>query len=272
MNYRARISCLLVLTLGALVGCSGGSADKAAKKAAPLDRLQGKAQVTDETGSATDATLNAGGHTVYLWEGARRNRLFLKSPVEIEHGKVYVAEGINAQKAIDEIGDPDMGKNGYPLQASCERVVKMAWALSFDAIESTATLVRNQVRRYPARSLFLVTRIRPATAEEIASHSAGSKKEDEWKDAKEVTVAADKQKALLIEGPAVLPAPLWEPAATAAKCKLIVDPDGRITELETGAQLCEIVPWSQFKYQPTLQGGKPVKVHTEVEIRFEPRK
>jgi hypothetical protein len=132
--------------------------------------------------------------------------------------------------------------------------------------------VRNQVRRYPARSLFLVTRIRPATAEEIAAAGAASKKEEEWKDAKEITVAADKQKALLIEGPTVLPAPMWEREATAAKCKVIVNPDGKITELETGAQLCEIVPWFQFSYKPTLQGGKPVKVHTEVEVRYEPLK
>ncbi len=38
-----------------------------------------------------------------------------------------IAEGIYAKKAIDEIGDPDQGKNGYPLPSNCERVVKTAW-------------------------------------------------------------------------------------------------------------------------------------------------
>jgi len=32
------------------------------------------------------------------------------------------------------------------------------------------------------------------------------------------------------------------------------------------------VPWSEFRYQPRLQGGHPVQVNTEVEVRFEPRK
>ena len=33
-----------------------------------------------------------------------------------------IAEGVYAQKAIDEIGDPDQAKNGYPLQSNCERM------------------------------------------------------------------------------------------------------------------------------------------------------
>ena len=273
MNHDARICCLLVLAVIALSGCSSESAKGTKKATRPLDRIQGKVQVTDESGGATDAALNAGGHSVYLWEGTRRYRLFLKTPVELEHGKQYVAEGVNAQKAIEEIGDPDMGKNGYPLQASCDRVVRMAWALSFDAVESTATLVRNRVRRYPARPLFLVTRIRPATAEEISSAAAAGEQDKAGdENIPEVAVAADKQRALLIEGPTVLTAPLWEPAGGTARCKLIINTAGKVASLETGAQLCEIVPWSQFRYQPTVQRGRPVKVSTEVEVRFDPLK
>jgi hypothetical protein len=33
-----------------------------------------------------------------------------------------------------------------------------------------------------------------------------------------------------------------------------------------------MVPWSQFRYQPPVQNGHPVKVSTEVEVRFDPRK
>jgi hypothetical protein len=42
--------------------------------------------------------------------------------------------------------------------------------------------------------------------------------------------------------------------------------------LETGAQLCEAVPWGEFKYPPPVQGGKPVRVKTEVSVQFEARK
>ena len=94
----------------------------------------------------------------------------------------------------------------------------------------------------------------------------------EAKDIPEVSVAADKQRALLLEGPTVQTAPLWEPAAGTVRCKVVINPEGKISELETGAQLCEAVPWSQFRYQPPVQGGHPVKVKTEVEIHFEPRK
>ena len=51
-----------------------------------------------------------------------------------------------------------------------------------------------------------------------------------------------------------------------------VGPDGKIAELNTGKQLCEAVPWAKFRYQPTLRNGRPVRVDTEVEVRFEPRK
>jgi hypothetical protein len=55
-------------------------------------------------------------------------------------------------------------------------------------------------------------------------------------------------------------------------CKVTIGPDGKIAALDTGKQLCEIVPWSQYRYHPTVKGGHPVKVSTEVEVRFEPRK
>ena len=45
-----------------------------------------------------------------------------------------------------------------------------------------------------------------------------------------------------------------------------------IAELDSGAQLCETVPWSQFRYKATLKGGHPIRVNTEVEVRFDPRK
>jgi len=276
MNCNARIFCFLALTLAALGGCSSGPPAKESKKAGTaLDKIQGKAQVLVESSGAADAALNAGGPSVYLWEGAHRYRLFLKTAVEVVHGNEYVAEGVDAQKAIDEIGDPDQGKNGYPLEASCEHVVKMAWSgLPFDAVDADASVLRARVQRYPARSVFLVTRIRPATSTESGTASAEPKKDAaaEEKKIPEVAVAADKQRTFLIAGPTVQTAPLWEPTGGTVHCKVVIDPEGKISDLETGAQLCETVPWSQFRYQPPVQGGHPVKVSTEVEVRFDPRK
>ena len=276
MNRNARIFCFLVLTLAALGGCSSEPPAKESKKAGTApDKIQGKAQVLVESSGASDAALNAGGPSVYLWEGAHRYRLFLKTAVEVVHGNEYIAEGVDAQKAIDEIGDPDQGKNGYPLASSCDRVVRMAWSgLAFDAADTDASVLRARVQRYPARSVFLVTRIRPVTSTESGTASAEPKKDAavEEKNIPEVSVAGDKQRALLIEGPTVQTAPLWEPAGGTVRCKVVIDPEGKISELETGAQLCETVPWSQFRYQPPVQGGHPVTVKTEVEVRFEPRK
>jgi len=277
MNRSARIFSFLVLTLAALVGCSSQPSGSESKKAetAP-DRIQGKAQVLTEVGGgASDAALNAGGPSVYLWEGAKRYRLFLRTPVEVVHGDEYIAEGVYAQKAIDEIGDPDQGKNGYPLQSSCERVVTTAWHnLPFDAIDAQAAVLRATVKRYPARAVFLVTRTRPVKSAEGGAAAAEPKKDAavEEKNIPEVSVAGDKQRALLIEGPPVQTAPLWEPAGGTVRCKVVIGPDGKISELESTAQLCESVQWSQFRYKPTVQGGHPVKVKTEVEVRFEPRK
>ncbi len=264
MNRNAYISSFLVLALAGLVGCSSQPAAKESQKAA-LHKIQGKAQVMPEA-TAADGALNAGGPTVYLSDGLKRYRLFFNKAVEVEAGKEYVAEGVFAQKAIDEIGDPDQGKNGYPLESSCRRVVKTAWSgLAFDATDGHASVLRATVKRYPARAIFLVTKLEPAPV-------SGDKKEAEEKDLKEVSVPAEKQRALLIEGPVVQPAPLWAPEGGTSRCKVVIGSDGKISELETGAQLCEYVPWAQFRYQPPVQGGHPVNVKTEVEVRFEPRK
>jgi hypothetical protein len=274
VNRKAPFISLLVFGLAALSGCSSQPSATESKKAeAALDKIHGKAELQAST-TASDAALNAGGHSVYLWEGTRRYRLFLRNATEVTHGKEYVAEGVHAQKVIDEIGDPDQGKTGYPLQTSCERVVKMAWTgLAFDTVDAQASVLRAQVKRYPARRVFLVTRIRPATEEEIKTAAAKTKKgAAEEKEVPEVVIPADKQKASLVEGAAVQTAPLWEPNGGTARCKVLIDTEGKISELETGAQLCEIVDWSKFRYQPPVQGGKPVNVKTEVEIKFEPRK
>jgi hypothetical protein len=96
----------------------------------------------------------------------------LRTPVEAVHGDQYIAEGVYAQKAIEEIGDPDQGRNGYPLQSSCERVVTMAWGnLPFDAIDAQAAVLRARMKRYPARPVFLVARIAPVTSTESGAAS-----------------------------------------------------------------------------------------------------
>jgi hypothetical protein len=268
MNRNAHISSLLVLALAALGGCSSAPPAGEAKKAGPpLTKIQGKVDVVIDPPGTGDAGLNSGGPSLYLWEGKHRYRLFPRKTANLENGKEYSVEGINAQKAIDEIGDPAQGKNGYPLLSSCERVVKMAWTqMPFEEVDVKASVLRNRVARYPARPIILVTRIQPVTAE--------SKKDaaDEEKEFTTVPVAADKQSALLIEGSPVQTAPLWDPAAATTRCKVIIDPEGKISELETGAQLCEAVQWSQFRYKPTIKGGHPVGVKTEVEVRFDPRK
>ena len=92
------------------------------------------------------------------------------------------------------------------------------------------------------------------------------------KEAAKISVPADKQRDLLIEGPTVLPAPLWEPTGGTVHCKVVIDEDGKIAELDSGSQLCENVPWMKFSYKPTVKGGHPAKVNTEVEVRFDPLK
>lgn len=271
MKRHPRIcSCFLVVPLAALIGCSSKPAATESQKAASApDRIQGKAQVLEES-SSLDRTLNAGGSSVYIWEGIRRNRLFFKTTTPVTHGDHYLVEGVNAQKAIDEIGDPDQGKNGYPLLESCAKVVRTTWpGMSFEDVDTRAAALRSRVQRYPARPVFLVKRILPADE----TQSTGVKKVSaEEKNIPEMTVDAAKQKALLVEGATTLPAPLWEPKGGTQRCKVIIGTDGKVDELETGAQLCESVDWGKFKYQPTTKAGKAAKVSTEVEITFEPRK
>ena len=215
MDRNAQISCFLVLALAGLGGCSSqGSGNESKKAAAAPDKIQGKAQIVLSETAATDAALNAGGPSVYLLDGVNRYRLFFNTATQVEPGKEYIAEGVNAQKAIDEIGDPDQGKNGYPLQSSCDRVIRTAWpGLAFDVTDLHSSALRARVKRYPARPVFLVTQLAPVTAES-AGQPADAKKDvkSQKKDIPEISVAADKQRALLVEGPTVQTAPLWDPA------------------------------------------------------------
>jgi len=256
----------LVAGLAGLAACSSKPPAKPA--AVAPDKIQGKAQVALNESTSLDASLNGGGPSVYLLDGLTRYRLFFDKAVQVEPGHEYIAEGVYAQKAIDAMGDPDQGKNGYPLEASSVSVVRMAWpALAFDVVDSYSNSLRAKVKRFPARPVFLVTRIEPVKGTDSAKD-----KQDEEKEAPTVPVAADKQRALLVKGPTVLTAPLWDPTGGTARCKVVIDEKGKIAELNSGAQLCETVPWSQFSYQPMMKGGHPVKVDTEVEVRFDPRK
>jgi hypothetical protein len=268
MTRNASGFCFLVVTLAGLTGCSSEPAVKQA--AAPPDKIQGKALVLLNESTALDAALNAGGPSVYLVDGLNRYRLFFNKPFQVEAGKEYTAEGISAQKAIDLMGDPDNGKHGYPLDASCGRVVRTAWpGLAFDVTDSYSSTLRAKVNRFPARPVFLVMSIQPAASDLAKEKKVAGAPE---KETPPVSVPADKQKALLVEGPTVLTAPLWDAAGGTARCKVVIDEEGKIAELNSGAQLCETTPWSQFRYKPTLKSGHPVKVNTEVEVHFDPRK
>jgi hypothetical protein len=273
MTRNRHVLCFPVLALAMLAGCSSEPSAKQASTApattAP-DKIHGKAQVMTTESTELDTSMNAGGPSVYLVDGLNRYRLFFNKPFPVEPGQEYTAEGVYAQKAIDAIGDPDQGKNGYPLDASCATVVRTAWpGLAFEMTDSYAASLHAKVKRFPARPVFLVTRIQLGGAD-----SAKQKKDSDAaeKEAPTVSVPADKQRALLAQGPTNLPAPLWEPTGGTARCKVVIDEEGKIAELDSGAQLCETVPWDQFHYQPTLKGGHPAKVSTEVEVRFDPRK
>jgi hypothetical protein len=271
MNRNTVSFWFLVLTLAGLGGCSSKPpADESKKASIALDKIQGKALVLEDA-EAIEAALNGGGPSVYLVDGMQRYRLFFKKAVEVVGGKEYVAEGVYAQKAIEEIGDPDQGKNGYPLRASCDRVVNMAWkGVVFDVADGYALALSAKLKRFPARPIFLVTQLQPVASKEAGADSAEPKVGE--KEMPEVSVASDKQRALLIEGPGVQTAPLWDTSAGTVHCKVVINPEGKISELQTGIQLCEAVPWSKFRYQPPVQRGHPVKVKTEVEVHFEPRK
>jgi hypothetical protein len=265
MTRNTDIFGFLMVALAGLTGCSSAPP---VKQAAPApDKIQGRAQVVTSESTQLDASMNGGGPSVYLLVGLNRYRLFFNKASEVKPGQEYIAQGVYAQKAIDAIGDPDQGKNGYPLASSCDSVVRMAWpALAFDVVDSYSSSLRAKVQRFPARPVFLVTGIQPVTANQA------NDAEDSEKEAPNVSVPADKQRALLVEGPTVLTAPLWEPSGGTARCKIVIDEKGKIAELDSGAQLCETVPWSQFRYQPTVKSGHPVRVNTEVEVRFDPRK
>jgi hypothetical protein len=257
--------------IAALVGCSSEPASKEAKKAVTLHKIQGRTQVIMDQTGAGDAPLNSGQPPVFLLDGSRRYRLFSRKAITVDPGAEYVVEGIDAQKVIDEIGDPALGKGGYPLQASCERVVRMAWTgLPFDEFDVKVSVLKARVGRYPARPVFLVVKMDKVETKE--SDDKKKKGPASEKDLTVVTIPADKMKALLKEGSPVTAAPLWEPAGGTSKCKVVVDPEGKVSELETGAQLCEYFDWAKMRYQPTVQGGKPAHVRTEVELRFDPRK
>jgi hypothetical protein len=273
VHRNAHVFCFLILTLAGLCGCSSEPAGKETKKVAiTLDKIQGKAQVVLNETSETDAALNAGGPSVYLLDGLHRYRLFFNKAIDVDPGKEYTAEGVNAQKAIDEIGDPDQGKNGYPLQSSCDRVVRMAWpGMAFDVTDLRVSSLRGRVKRYPARPVFLVTSLVPVASKENGADSAEAKKPAEEKEPPEISVPADKQRALLMDGPTALTAPLWEPTGGTVQCKIVIS-EGKVSKLDTGTQLCEAVPWSKFRYQPMIKNGHPVNVKTEVEVRFDPRK
>jgi len=264
-------ACAINLLLLGLAGLAGCSSEAPKKKAAASDKIQGKAQIVVSETTALDASMNAGGPSVYLVDGLSRYRLFFNMPFNVEAGKEYLAEGIYAQKAIDAMGDPDQGKNGYPLDSSCGNVVRSAWpGVALDLADSYANSLRDRVKRFPARPVFLVTKIEPVTAPADSAKQSVDATVAE-KGAPE-TVPLDKQRALLIAGPTVLAAPLWEPLGGTARCKVVIDQDGKIAELNSGAQLCEAVPWSQFNYKPTVKAGHSVRVDTEVEVRFDPRK
>ena len=265
---------LAALAIAGMAACSSEPGAKQARKSdATLDKIQGKIEVLAQGPASADTRLNEGMPVVYLWQGVRRYTLFFRKPPDVVSGKEYAVEGIDAQKAIDQMGDPDGGKNGYPLPSSCERVVRTAWSgLSFDETDGRASALRVRVKRYPARPVFLVMRIEPAApAANTASadREAGAKGNDE--NIPEVSVTAEKQRASLIAGPTVLTAPLWEPAGGMVLCPVVIGTEGKISELGTGMQLCEAVPWSEFRYQPLVQAGHPVKVKTEVEVSFKPR-
>lgn len=274
MQLDTRLFSILVLAIATLGGCSSKPPADAAKKAEiPLQKIEGKVRVNppDQTAGG-DRALNADGDSLYLWEGKRLYRLASRKGLTLVDGAKYVVEGIVAQTAIDEIGDPDQGKGGYPLLSSCERVVKTAWpGMSFEEVDMKAGVLRARAGRYPARKILLVVKIQPVPGKE-GGKKAAAKSEDDEDDLPSVAVAADKQKASLLEGAVVQPAPLWDSAGAKVPCKVIIGTDGRIEKLQTGAQLCEAFDWDKLRYEPLVKGGKPVRVKTEVELTYEPRK
>ena len=64
--------------------------------------------------------------------------------------------------------------------------------------------------------------------------------------------------------------PLSKTQGRSIESRVVIDEEGKIAELDSGAQLCETVRCSQFRYAPTVKGCHPVRVNTEVEVRFDP--
>ena len=62
-----------------------------------------------------------------------------------------------------------------------------------------------------------------------------------------------------MEGPTVQTAPLWDPNGGTVTCKVIIDETGKISDLQSGAQLCEAVPWVSFVISPRSRAGTPSK-------------
>lgn len=266
MNRHVCFASSVVLALAFLGGCSSKPSEAETKKASvTLQKIKGRIQLlTDNSGTVGDSALNPGGPAIYLWEGTKRYRLFVRKPTEFSHGQQYQVEGINAQQMIDEIGDATNGKSGYPLQTPCEKVIRAAWTgMAFDAVDANASILRARIARYPARPVFLVVNATQADPEKVKPAE---------KDPVVLTVPADKQKAALKAGEVKYMAPLWEPAGGTVKCKIVVDTEGKVSDLETGAQLCEAVDWNKFQYEPAKQGTKLAHVRTEVEITYEARK
>jgi hypothetical protein len=183
MNRKAYVFYSLTLTLAALAGCS--SQPPAEEAAVVADKIQGESQINLDETSGADAALNGGGPSVYLLGGMRKYRLFFNRAIDVAPGEDYVAEGVHAQKLIDEIGDPDEGRKGYPLESSCRRVVNTAWpGLAFDTADAHVAALRARVKRYPARPVFLVKQLAPAPPKEGAAGSAepgdDADPQDEW--------------------------------------------------------------------------------------------
>ncbi|GEM_PF-1285256 len=271
-NLRSVLLLPAVVVAAVLGACSSESRPKQSQKSGSVpDKIQGKVQIMPQSYGSADASLSQGRPVVFLWQGVRRYTLFFRNPVDVVPGKEYAVEGVNAQRVIDGLGDPDLGRNGYPLLSSCERVVRMAWSgLAFDEMDAHASALRVRVKRYPARPVFLVTRIQPAAEPERAGSADRQSDAEPDEDLPVVAVPAEKQRASLISGTTVLTAPLWEPAGGTVLCQVVIDPEGKISELGTGMQLCEAVPWSEFRYKPLLKAGRPVKAKTEVEVIFKP--
>ena len=90
MTRTASVLCFLVLALAGFAGCSSKPPAKQAAAAAP-DKIHGKAQVNIDETTELDASMNAGGPSVYLIDGLNRYRLFFNKAFPVEPGHEYIA-------------------------------------------------------------------------------------------------------------------------------------------------------------------------------------